>query len=156
MDTPLPPFLFNFVERCPKRRFRRSDRNDDADRQVLASILLCNRHKEARFFHGYYDSYCYLPLYIFAGDHLLCARLRPADQDGAAGAVEEVRRIVEQIRKRWPEVQIIVRADSGFCRDELLSWCEDEHVDYVLGLARNKRLLRRIGSEMWQARRQCK
>lgn len=112
-------------------------------------------HQERRFFHGYYDSYCYLPLYIFAGDHLLCARLRPADQDGAAGAVEEVRRIVAQIRQRWPEVQIIVRADSGFCREELMRWCEEQQVDYVLGLARNQRLRRRIGPEMWQVRQQC-
>lgn len=112
-------------------------------------------HQERRFFHGYYDSYCYLPLYIFAGDHVLCARLRPADQDGAAGAVEEVRRIVAQIRQRWPEVQIVVRADSGFGREELMGWCEAQRVDYVLGLARNQRLRRRIGPEMWQARRQC-
>jgi hypothetical protein len=112
-------------------------------------------HQERRFFHGYYDSYCYLPLYIFVGDHLLCARLRPADRDGAWGAVEEVRRIVERIRERWPEVQIVVRADSGFCREDLMRWCEEQRVDYVLGLARNQRLLRRIGPELWQARRQC-
>jgi hypothetical protein len=112
-------------------------------------------HQEARFFHGYYDSYCYLPLYIFAGDHLLCARLRPADRDGASGAVDELRRIVERIRERWPRGNIIVRADSGFCREDLMRWCEEQHVDYVLGLAHNKRLLRRIGPEMYEARRQC-
>lgn len=112
-------------------------------------------HQESRFFHGYYDSYCYLPLYIFAGDHLLCARLRPADQDGAAGSVEELRRIVAQIREHWPRVEIVVRADSGFCREELMRWCEDHRVDYILGLARNERLLGRLGPQMQQARQQC-
>jgi hypothetical protein len=112
-------------------------------------------HQEARFFHGYYDSYCYLPLYIFAGDHLLCARLRPADQDGATGAVDELRRIVAQIRQRWPQIEIVVRADSGFCREELMGWCEQQHVEYVLGLARNERLLHSIGLEMRQAQQQC-
>jgi DDE family transposase len=81
-------------------------------------------HQERRFFHGYYDSYCYLPLYVFCGDQLLCARLRSSDQDGAAGSVDEVRRIVEQVRQRWPRTQIVVRADSGFCREELISWCD--------------------------------
>jgi hypothetical protein len=108
-------------------------------------------HQPERFFHGYYDSYCYLPLYIFAGDQLLCARLRPANQDAASGSVEEVSRIVTQLRQRWPEVRIVLRADSGFCREELMSWCESNHVDYLLGLARNKRLLKIIGVEMHQA-----
>ena len=108
-------------------------------------------HQPERFFHGYYDSYCYLPLYIFAGDQLLCARLRPANQDAAAGAVEEVRRIVKQLRQRWPEVKIILRADSGFCREELMAWCEQNHVDYAFGLARNQRLGRIVGREMHQA-----
>ena len=96
--------------------------------------------QEGRFFHGYYGHYCYLPLYIFAGDHLLCARLRPANTDGSTGAVAEVERIVQPLRRHWPEVKIILRADSGFCREELLSWCEQNGVDYVLGLARNRRL----------------
>jgi hypothetical protein len=109
-------------------------------------------HQPERFFHGYYDCYCYLPLYIFAGDQVLCARLRPASQDGAAGAVEEVRRIVEQIRQRWAEVKIVLRADSGFCREELMAWCEAHHVDYVFGLARNQRLARIIGAQMHEAR----
>jgi len=108
-------------------------------------------HQPERFFHGYYDSYCYLPLYIFAGDQLLCARLRPANQDAAAGAVAEVSRIVFQLRERWPEIKIVLRADSGFCREELMGWCEDNHVDYVFGLARNKRLGAIIGKEMHQA-----
>jgi hypothetical protein len=110
-------------------------------------------HQPERFFHGYYDSYCYLPLYIFAGDQLLCARLRPANRDAAAGSLAEVQRIVAQLRQRWPGVKIVLRADSGFCREELMAWCEkDENkVDYVFGLARNKRLRRIIGREMHQA-----
>jgi len=108
-------------------------------------------HQPERFFHGYYDSYCYLPLYIFAGDQLLCARLRPANQDAAAGSVEEISRIVTQLRGRWPEVRIVLRADSGFCREELMSWCESNHVHYLFGLARNKRLSKIIGAQMHQA-----
>jgi hypothetical protein len=108
-------------------------------------------HQPERFFHGYYDSYCYLPLYIFAGDQLLCARLRPANQDAAAGSVEEVKRIVTQVRERWPEVRIVLKADSGFCRGELMSWCESNRVDYLFGLARNKRLRRIVGAQMHQA-----
>jgi hypothetical protein len=110
-------------------------------------------HQPERFFHGYYDSYCYLPLYIFAGDQLVCARLRPSNQDAAAGSLEEVKRIVAQLRARWPEVKIILRADSGFCREELMAWCEKEEnkVDYVFGLARNQRLANIIGKQMHQA-----
>jgi Transposase DDE domain group 1 len=119
-----------------------------------ATDIPLHGHQESRFFHGYYDSYCYLPLYIFADDHLLCARLRPADQDAAAGAVQEVERIVAQVRERWPQVRIIVRADSGFCREELMRWCEDHKVDYVLGLARNKRLHGRLGRQMHEAQQQ--
>jgi hypothetical protein len=108
-------------------------------------------HQPERFFHGYYDSYCYLPLYIFAGDQLLCARLRPANRDAAAGSVEEVSRIVAQLRQRWPEVRIVLRADSGFCREDLMGWCERNHVDYLFGLARNQRLRKIIGAQMHQA-----
>ena len=108
-------------------------------------------HQPERFFHGYYDNYCYLPLYIFAGDQLLCARLRPANQDAAAGAVEEVKRIVAQLRARWPKVKIVLRADSGFCREELMAWCEANHVDYTFGLARNQRLSKIIGAQMHEA-----
>jgi hypothetical protein len=108
-------------------------------------------HQPERFFHGYYDSYCYLPLYIFAGDQLLCARLRPANQDAAAGSVEEVVRIVAQLRQRWPEVKIVLRADSGFCREALMVWCEQNRVDYLFGLARNQRLQRIIGRQMHEA-----
>jgi hypothetical protein len=108
-------------------------------------------HQEGRFFHGYYDGYCYLPLYIFCGEHLLCAKLRRSNIDGAAGAKEEVERLVGAIRARWPETKIILRADSGFCRDELMSWCEEHRVEYVLGLARNARLVRAIGAELHAA-----
>jgi Transposase DDE domain group 1 len=111
-------------------------------------------HQPERFFHGYYDSYCYLPLYIFAGDQLLCARLRPANQDAAAGSVEEVTRIVTQVRQRWPQVKIILRADSGFCREELMAWCKQNHVDYAFGLARNERLRKRIDAQIEEARAQ--
>jgi hypothetical protein len=111
-------------------------------------------HQLGRFFHGYYDSYCYLPLYIFCGEHLLCAKLRPADIDGAAGAVKQLARIVEQIRRRWPAVRIVVRGDSGFCREPLMRWCEAHHVDYVLGLAKNARLQRILGRELHEARMQ--
>jgi hypothetical protein len=109
-------------------------------------------HQPERFFHGYYDSYCYLPLYIFAGDQLLCARLRAANQDAAAGAKEEVGRIVAQVRERWPRTRIVLRADSGFCREELMGWCEANKVDYLFGLARNKRLRNQINDEIEQAR----
>ena len=109
-------------------------------------------HQEGRFFHGYYRCYCYLPLYIFCGEHLLCAKLRPSNQDGAAGSVEALERIVTQIRERWPTTRIVIRGDSGFCRDALMSWCEEHDVRYVLGLARNQRLLRALGRAMAEAR----
>ena len=104
--------------------------------------------QEGRFFHGYYGHYCYLPLYIFAGEHVLLARLRQADQDASAGSVEELARIVAQLRAAWPDVAITVRADSGFCRDALLAWCEAHGVDYVIGLARNARLTALIADEL--------
>jgi hypothetical protein len=107
--------------------------------------------QEKRFFHGYYNHYCYLPLYIFCGDHLLRARLRPANIDGSAGSLDEVKAVVAQIRERWPKTQIILRADSGFCRDELMSWCEANGVDYVIGFARNDRLRARIEPQMQEA-----
>lgn len=98
-------------------------------------------HQEGRFFHGYYGAYCYLPLYIFCGEHLLCARLRKSDIDACAGSVAELERIVAQIRAQWPQTKIIIRGDSGFCREEIMAWCEAHRVDYVLGLAKNARLL---------------
>ena len=110
--------------------------------------------QEGRFFHGYYDHYCYLPLYIFCGDHVLCARLREANQDAAAGSVTEIKRIVEQIRASWPEVKIMLRGDSGFCREELIRWCENNKVDFVIGLARNPVLAAKIEGELKQAQEQ--
>src|SRR5271166_5825460 len=107
--------------------------------------------QEGRFFHGYYDCYCYLPLYIFCGRHLLAAKLRPANIDGSAGAVEELARIVAQIRRRWRRVRILVRGDSGFAREELMAWCEGNDVDYVLGVAQNVRLIAKNGSERARA-----
>jgi hypothetical protein len=111
-------------------------------------------HQPERFFHGYYDSYCYLPLYIFADDQLLCARLRPANIDGAAGALDEVKRIVAQLRAKWPQVRIVLRGDSGFCREQLMAWCEaaENHVDFLFGLARNSRLQKIIGKQMHEAK----
>jgi Transposase DDE domain group 1 len=109
-------------------------------------------HQEGRFFHGYYDTYCYLPLYIFCGRHLLAAKLRRSNIDAAAGAVEEIARIVTRIRARWPRVRILLRGDSGFCREALMLWCEQNRVDYVFGLARNKRLEAEIAPEMALAR----
>jgi Transposase DDE domain group 1 len=109
-------------------------------------------HQEGRFFHGYYDGYCYLPLYIFCGRHLLVAKLRRSNIDASAGAVEEVARLVGQIRARWPRVEIVLRADSGFARDALMSWCEANRVDYVFGLARNVRLETIIADELAAAR----
>jgi hypothetical protein len=110
--------------------------------------------QEGRFFHGYYDSYCYLPLYIFCGEHVLCARLREADHDAAFGSVQEIQRIVAQIRAAWPATKIILRGDSGFCRNQLMSWCENHGVDFVFGLARNQRLRRIIGAQMHAATQQ--
>ena len=110
--------------------------------------------QEGRFFHGYYDCYCYLPLYVFCGDHVLCARLREANHDASFGCLAEIRRIVEQIRASWPEVKIVLRGDSGFCRNELMSWCENNGVDFVFGLARNQRLRKIIGRQMHEATQQ--
>ncbi len=107
--------------------------------------------QEGRFFHGYYDCYCYLPLYVFCGEQVLCARLREANHDAAFGSLTEIQRIVAQIRMAWPEVKIILRGDSGFCRNELMSWCEANRVDYVFGFARNQRLRKIIGQQMWEA-----
>ncbi len=110
--------------------------------------------QEGRFFHGYYDCYCYLPLYIFCGEQVLCCRLRQSNRDASAGSLPEIQRVVGQIREAWPKVRIILRADSGFCRNELMGWCENQGVDYVFGLARNKRLRRIIGRHMHEATEQ--
>jgi hypothetical protein len=108
--------------------------------------------QEGRFFHGYYDCYCYLPLYVFCGRDLLAAKLRRANIDGSAGAKEEAERIVANIRERWPTTRIILRADSGFAREELMAWCEANKVDYLFGLARNERLASEIAAELAEAR----
>ena len=108
--------------------------------------------QEGRFFHGYYDCYCYLPLYIFCGRHLLCAKLRRSNIDASAGAVEEVARVVDRIRERWPKVRILLRGDSGFAREALMAWCEAEGVDYLFGLQRNARLVAELAPELAAAR----
>jgi hypothetical protein len=132
----------------------------DAHKKAPAQITLdldatddpLHGHQEGRFFHGYYDCYCYLPLYVFCGRHLLAARLRHSDIDAAAGSVEEIERIVRRIRARWPRVRILLRADSGFAREALMAWCEANRVDYLFGLARNARLVGEIETEMAHAR----
>ena len=133
----------------------------DAHGQAPARLILdldatddpLHGHQEGRFFHGYYDCYCYLPLYIFCGDHLLAAKLRRANIDASAGAADEVARIVARIRERWPEVEIVLRADSGFAREALMAWCEENGVDYVFGLARSPRLVERIAAALGGAER---
>ena len=128
------------------------DAHRSAPRQIVldldATDVPLHGHQEGRFFHGYYDTYCYLPLYIFCGRHLLAAKLRRANIDGSAGALEEVERIVRQIRARWPRVRILLRADSGFAREPLMAWCEANRVDFVFGLARNPRLVEELTIEM--------
>jgi hypothetical protein len=131
----------------------------DAHAEVPKEIVLdldatddpLHGHQEGRFFHGYYDCWCYLPLYVFCGRHLLAAKLRRSNIDAAAGAKDEVARIVAHIRRRWPRVRILLRADSGFAREELMAWCEASGVDYLFGLARNRRLLDEITAELAQA-----
>lgn len=110
-------------------------------------------NQEGRFFHGYYGGYCYLPLYIFCGDHVLCAKLRTSGIEASEGAKEEVERIVKHIRRYWADVRIILRGDSGFAREELMGWCEVNHVDYIFGLARNSRLVEEIKGEMEEAQK---
>ncbi len=113
-------------------------------------------HQEGRFFHGYYDAWCYLPLYIFCGRHLLAAKLRRANIDASAGAVDEVARIVRQLRRHWPGVRILLRADSGFARETLMGWCEANRVDYLFGLARNPRLAAVLEGALAAARAEAK
>jgi hypothetical protein len=131
------------------------DAHTSAPKQIILDLDATDDplhgHQEGRFFHGYYDCYCYLPLYIFCGRHLLAAKLRRSNIDGAAGAVEEVARIVGQIRTRWPRVRVLLRADSGFARDALMTWCELNGVDYLFGLARTSRLVGAIDGELAEA-----
>lgn len=112
-------------------------------------------HQLGKFFHGYYDHYCYLPLYVFCGDHPLLALLRPSDIDEALGTVKHLARIVARIRQAWPKTRIVLRADGGFCRDAILSWCDRNEVDYVIGLPKNSRLIRVIGQELHEAFELC-
>jgi hypothetical protein len=159
-------------ESAAKDRYKRIAADPDALDRLLVDVFLeshrkppreiwldldatddpLHGHQEDRFFHGYYRCYCYLPFYIFCGEHLLCARLRSSNQDGAAGSVEELQRIVGQIRARWPKTRIVIRGDAGFCREAIMAWCEANSVHYVLGLARNKRLQRVLGTAMEDAR----
>ncbi|MBV8671511.1 MAG: IS1380 family transposase [Candidatus Eremiobacteraeota bacterium] len=137
-------FVDVFLEsqrRAPKQIILDLDATDDP----------LHGHQEGRFFHGYYDCSCYLPLYVFCERHLLAARLRPANIDASAGAIEEVARIVAQIRRRWPRTRILLRADSGFAREALMAWCEVNGVDYVFGLARNARLVEEIAPDLVKA-----
>jgi hypothetical protein len=128
----------------------------DAHKQAPKQIILdldatddpLHGDQEGKFFHGYYDCYCYLPLYILCGRHLLAAKLRRSNIDGSAGAVEEVARIVAQIRRRWPRVRILLRGDSGFAREALMAWCEANRIDFLFGLARNERLERTLTAEV--------
>ncbi len=128
-----------------------------APRQIILDLDVTDDpvhgEQEGRFFHGYYGCYCFLPLYVFCGEHLLRARLRPANQDASAGTVEELTPVIAQIRERWPKVQIVLRADSGFAREALMAWCEEHGLDYVFGLAKNARLIRRLAKPMKRARR---
>jgi Transposase DDE domain group 1 len=134
--------------------------NQQAPEHIILDIdttdLPLHGRQEGRFFHGYYDCYCYLPLYIFCGEQVLCARLREANHDAASGSRQEIERIVVQIRTAWPTVRIILRGDSGFCRNELMSWCESQRVDFVFGMARNQKLRRIIGAQMHEATQQWK
>jgi hypothetical protein len=128
------------------------DAHERAPRQIILDLDATDDpvhgDQEGRFFHGYYDCYCYLPLYVFCGRDLLAAKLRRADRDAADGAVEEIARVIARIRARWPRIQIVLRADSGFARDDLMAWCEANGVDFVFGLARNERLVAAIESEL--------
>src|SRR6202163_2562077 len=129
--------------------------HEDAPEQIILDLDATDDplhgEQEGRFFHGYYDCYCYLPLYMFCGRHLLVAKLRRADMDAAAGAVEEVARVVAGIRAHWPRTRILLRADSGFAREELMAWCEANGVDFLFGLAKNDRLNAMIKNELEQA-----
>ena len=133
--------------------------HERAPREIVLDLdntdIPLHGEQEGRFFHGYYDEYCYLPLYVFCGRHLLLARQRRANVAGSDGAVEEMARIIAQIRQRWPRVRIILRADSGFSNDELMGWCEANRVDYVFGLARNRRLEAALVDQLAEAKRLC-
>ncbi len=111
-------------------------------------------NQEGRFYHGYYHDYCYLPLYVFCGEHLLCARLRMSNIDASADSVEELEPLIARIRQFWPAVKILLRGDGGFCREKLMAWCERDGMDYVFGLSQNDRLNKQIAPQMAQAEKQ--
>ncbi|HSI20185.1 MAG TPA: IS1380 family transposase [Verrucomicrobiae bacterium] len=139
-------FLDVFLEHTPRRP-------DTCILDFDATDTPLHGDQEGRFYHGYYGNYCYLPLYVFCGQELLCATLREANQDGAAGALDELKRLVTRLRQHWPGVSILLRADSGFCREEIMAWCEANQVNYLLGLARNRRLEGLIAPAMEKSRR---
>ena len=143
VDELLVDAFLDSYRRAPKRIVLDVDATDDP----------LHGHQEGRFFHGYFDCYCYLPLYVFCRDHLLYAKLKSANLDPGNEALPDVRWVVRRIRARWPKVRIILRADSGFCREELMHWCEEEGLFYVFGLARNARLVRKIDKVMKKARK---
>jgi hypothetical protein len=141
VDTWLVEVFTQAHESPPKRIVLDLDATDDP----------VHGNQEGRFFHGYYGCYCYLPLYIFCDEHLLCARLRPSNIDACAGTVEELQRIIPQIRCAWPDVEIVIRGDSGFCRDEIMAWCEANEVEYYLGMAKNPRVLEALKPSLREA-----
>ena len=169
----------NRLEHAPKTdddRYRKLSLDEGAMKRLFVSLFLeshatppkriildldatddpVHGDQEGRFFHGYYKCYCYLPLYVFCGRELLLAKLRPANIDASAGAKEEIAFIVGQIRQSWPDIDIWLRADSGFCREELMTWCEAHDVHYVFGLARNPRLEALIADELAKAEARAK
>ena len=143
MDELLGDLFLEAHRKPPKRIILDLDASDDP----------LHGKQEGRFFHGYYRSYCYLPLYVFCGNHLLLARLRSADHDPGAGVVEELTPLIERIRSRWPDTRIVLRADSGFCRDRTMAFCEQEGIYYVFGVARNERLQKMLGKALYKSRR---
>ncbi len=146
MRTCSSPSFLEAHQRPPKQIILDLDATDDP----------IHGHQEGRFFHGYYDGYCYLPLYIFCGRHLLAAKLRRSNIDAAAGSVTEIERIVARIRAEWPRTRILLRADSGFCREDLMAWCEANKVDDLFGLARNARLVAEITEQLAEATAESK
>jgi hypothetical protein len=141
LDELLVELFLESFEQPPSRLVLDLDATDDP----------VHGNQEGRFFHGYYGDYCYLPLYILCGEFVLCSRLRGSNIDPSAGALEEVQRIVGQIRKKWPAVEILLRGDGGFCRDAIMSWCEDHGVGFVFSLAKNKRLVKIIGRQLHES-----
>jgi hypothetical protein len=144
IDALLVDLFLDAQEQVPERIILDLDATDD----------ILYGQQEGRFYHGYYHDYCYLPLYVFCGEHLLCARLRMSNIDASADSVEELEPVVARIRQRWPAVKILLRGDGGFCREKLMAWCEREGMDYIFGLAQNARLKKQIAPEMAQAEKQ--